>query len=301
LSADRSDHLQSWIEREAAIARIAQKQLFFIGGAPRSGTTWLQHLLDAHPEISCRGEAHFLKYLVEPMGSVMTARRQALEAKNRRVFGEVGGYPLPEAEDFEFLVGSAILLALSQQDGGRDCAVIGEKTPENVFYFPNLKRLFPGAKFIGVVRDPRDSLASAWHFFRGKAQEPDEEAAKIAFIRSAIPSLTRGTRMMLEFPGRYPNDSVIVTYEALSRAPEQVVAGLFRFLGVADAPEIVARCVERASFAAMSGGRPRGIEQHGSFFRKGVTGDWGSTLTSGMADLVMRELGWMYQEFGWPP
>jgi hypothetical protein len=40
---------------EAAIDR----QFFFVIGMPKSGTTWLQLLLDAHPEIQCHGESQF--------------------------------------------------------------------------------------------------------------------------------------------------------------------------------------------------------------------------------------------------
>ena len=290
--------LRSWIDQEAEIARIARKQLFFVGGAPRSGTTWLQHLLDAHPDVSCRGEGHFLKLLVEPMGGLMARRRDALAARNAEVLGEVGGYPLPEAEDFEFLVGSAILQALGRQSDGRACVAIGEKTPENVFYFPNLKRLFPGAKFIGLVRDPRDSLTSAWHYFRRRAGAPDDADEKRAFIKGAIPSLERGVRMMLEYPDRYPGDCAVVTYDALSRDTAGELAGLFRLLGVSDAPEITARCAERASFAVMSG-RAAGIERGDSFFRKGVSGDWTSTFAPEMSCFILRELDWVYRRFGW--
>jgi hypothetical protein len=42
-----------------AVAHVRQKQLFFVGGAPKSGTTWLQLMLNGHPEISCTGEGHF--------------------------------------------------------------------------------------------------------------------------------------------------------------------------------------------------------------------------------------------------
>jgi hypothetical protein len=59
--------LASWREREAEIADLAQRQLFFVGGAPRSGTTWVQHLLNGHPDVSCRGEGHFLQFLAAPM------------------------------------------------------------------------------------------------------------------------------------------------------------------------------------------------------------------------------------------
>src|ERR1700722_16518864 len=46
----------------AEIAALRRKQLFFIGGAAKSGTTWLQLLLDRHPAISCNGEGHFPTY-----------------------------------------------------------------------------------------------------------------------------------------------------------------------------------------------------------------------------------------------
>ncbi|MFP6691035.1 MAG: sulfotransferase, partial [Alphaproteobacteria bacterium] len=37
---------------------VYAKPLFFICGAIKSGTTWLQLMLDAHPDIACRGEGH---------------------------------------------------------------------------------------------------------------------------------------------------------------------------------------------------------------------------------------------------
>ena len=51
--------MQDWNQRNEEIAQLARRQLFFVGGAPRSGTTWLQQLLDCHPDICCRGEGLF--------------------------------------------------------------------------------------------------------------------------------------------------------------------------------------------------------------------------------------------------
>jgi hypothetical protein len=82
-------------------------------------------------------------------------------------------------------------------------------------------------------------------------------------------------------------------------APALVAAQLFRFLGVSDRAEVVAECVARTSFAALSGGRSPGVAQNGTFFRKGVVGDWRSTLTPEMNEMVLRELGWMFTQFGW--
>ena len=38
---------------------LSEKTIFFIIGCPKSGTTWLQRMLDSHPNSICRGEADF--------------------------------------------------------------------------------------------------------------------------------------------------------------------------------------------------------------------------------------------------
>jgi hypothetical protein len=90
-----------------------------------------------------------------------------------------------------------------------------------------------------------------------------------------------------------------VTYEGLLRTPQLIVSNMFRFLSVSDASSVVADCVARTAFAAQTGGRQAGDERRGTFFRKGVAGDWASTLTPEMNQLVLRDLGWMFPHFGW--
>jgi hypothetical protein len=293
--------VESWTERQDKLRRLAGLQLFFVGGAPRSGTTWLQYLLDSHPEVSCRGEALFGKQLAAPLEALMAQRRQALAAKNKAVFRDLGGYPLPAEENAGFLLGTAVLLELEQQSEGKPCRAVGEKTPENVFLFAGLHRLFPDAKLIAIARDPRDVLASAWHYFRKPVAEKADTAAKMAFIGSALPSLDNGARTMLALRKDFPSHCAIVTYERLHAATAPVAAGLFRFLGVSDAEDVVADCVARTSFAAMSGGRAPGQTQEGTFFRSGIVGGWRSTFDEQMNALMLRELGWMYPHFGWTP
>ena len=291
--------VQSWTERQAALADMAGRQLFLVGGAPRSGTTWVQQILDCHPDVSCRGEGFFANHLAAPLEAMMAERGRVLEGKNTALFRHTGGYTLPVAEDTEHLAGTAILLALARQTEGNPCRAVGEKTPENVFYYERFRQLFPTAKFIGVARDPRDVLTSAWHLFQKAPPGQDEAAAKTAFLRNALPSLAAGARTMLALAEHYPADCLVLTYEALLQDPAPLVARLFRLLGVPDTPELVAACLARTDFAAATGGRPRGMEERGAFFRKGVAGDWRSTLTAEMNELVLRELGWMYPSFGW--
>jgi hypothetical protein len=122
--------LASWFEHPDKLLRLARRQLFFVGGAPRSGTTWLQSLLDSHPEISCRGEGLLMKQLAEPLDIMMAARHHALAAKNTSVFRHAEGYKVPEPDDVELLLGTAVLAALERQCAGKPCRAVGEKTPE---------------------------------------------------------------------------------------------------------------------------------------------------------------------------
>jgi len=290
----------AWIARQETILRLAGRQLFFVGGAPRSGTTWLQRLLNCHPEICCHGEGLFQKELAEPLDRLIGARRTAVADKNRTLFGEGDGYPLPDGGDADMLFGTAVLLALAGQPGWEGCRAVGEKTPENVFLFPRLKRLFPGAKFIGIARDPRDVLTSAWHFFRN-ARGGEDEPAKAAFVQRALPSLHEGKRAMLALAERHPEDCRIVTYERLRAETAPIAAELFGLLGVADDDAVVADCVARSSFAALTGGRPAGVAADGAFLRKGVVGEWRTALSPDINAMILRELGWSFPRFGWEP
>jgi Sulfotransferase family len=296
---ERGEATPRWLAYHDQLAALAQRQLFFVGGAPRSGTTWLQQMLDQHPDVSCRGEGLFQEVLAKPLEKMMANRRNLLAGKNAAMFQHTGGYPLPEEDDTEILLGTAILLAFRQQCAGGECRAIGEKTPENVFLFPRLKRLFPGAKFIGIARDPRDSLTSAWHFW-AKARHGDAAAdVKAAFVRASLPAVEAGLRRFQTYAGEYAEDCHIITYEGLHRAPEQTLAALFRFLGVSDRPDITRACIESASFARMTGGRAPGDERDGSFLRKGVVGDWVFTLSPELSDLIAARLDWAFSWLGW--
>ena len=285
-----------WASRHAELARLLERQLFFVDGQPRSGTTWLQQMLDAHPEVSCRGEAQFRDHCAVPLDRAMRQRYAALHERNTTIFAHTGGYPLPDPGDTQFLLGTAILSAFRQQAAGGSVRAIGEKTPGNIFFFPQLRALFPDARLIGIVRDPRDVIASNWHRFQDRPGAT--EADRIAFIRQVLPLAVQWMQAMLAARERYPDHFRLVSYETLHRAPEPALAALFRFLGVSDDAAIVADCVARTSFAVLAG-RPAGVARNGAFFRHGLPGDWPNTLTPEMNDMVLRALGWSFPHFGW--
>ncbi|MHC4428086.1 MAG: sulfotransferase, partial [Planctomycetota bacterium] len=50
----------------AATSVLADRRIFFVLGCQKSGTTWVAGLVDAHPEVCCRGEGH-VSDLIGPM------------------------------------------------------------------------------------------------------------------------------------------------------------------------------------------------------------------------------------------
>jgi len=56
-----------------------------------------------------------------------------------------------------------------------------EKTPGHVFFIPHIKALFPEAKIIHIVRDPRD-MAVGFRNLLAKQGKPDRSAYEIAQV-----------------------------------------------------------------------------------------------------------------------
>jgi hypothetical protein len=269
----------------AEIAALRCKQLFFVGGAPKSGTTWLQILLDRHPEISCNGEGHFPTYLIPRVIGAIDEYNQDIAWKNRTIFGELPGYPQLGEAHIAYFWASAIALQLSAQatDKSRDKAVrlIGEKTPDNVRFFDLLTEAFPSARCIQIVRDGRDCAASGWFHNLRVSQEWTREtfASMDDYLVSLADDWSANVGAGSRFGDSRPELYLAVRYEDLSAEPERELTRIFDFLGVEATPEILAECLEAGAFEALSGGRRRGEEDRSSFFRKGVPGDWRSHFT----------------------
>lgn len=260
----------------ARIGALSAAKIFFIGGSMKSGTTWLQLLLDAHPDIACKGEGHLTDRLAPLLLESLDKHNQQLALKNRTVFGELPGFPLYDRDDFSYLIAAALLLAFAKSDTGTTPRVVGEKTPDNVRNFDVLRAIFPEAKFLNVVRDGRDCAISGWfHNLRSNNDWAREnhpslpEYAKM-FAREWADDIAHAER----FAAASSGTCLTVRYEALLADTKAVLHEVFTFLGVAAGADVIARCRDAAAFERLSAGRARGEENQGSFFRNGTHGNW---------------------------
>ncbi len=148
---------------------------FFVVGCPRSGTTLLQRMLDAHPQLAVSNDTHFI---FEPVTG-LTPLDPAPDAeglirlpltpgvvelvRGYRTFKRLG---LPD-DAVDGAAGLArtytqFLSALYRQFGDHHGKpFVGEKSGRYVNYLPQLHRLFPQARFVHIIRDGRDVALSA--------------------------------------------------------------------------------------------------------------------------------------------
>lgn len=288
-------------ELTGRVAALAGARLFFIGGAPKSGTTWIQLLLDAHPRIVCRGETHAINHLGPLLLDAVGRHNRMLEPKSRVEFAELPRMAMFDEDDTLCLLGGALLLLLGKDLPDPPPLVLGEKTPDHVRCFAVLRAIFPEARFIHVVRDGRDCVVSGWFHSLRQAGRGGDEGPRIPadYVGLCAREWAKDLDDAERFASRHPGVCATVRYEDMLAAPVPTLARLFGFLGLEADEAVAARCHEAACFERLSGGRRRGEARAGSFFRRGVAGDWRGHLPDGLAEAFRREAGGWLDRFGY--
>src|SRR5262249_36267494 len=126
----------------ASISKLRQKQIFFVGGSVKSGTTWVQLLLDAHPSVSCSGEGHFPSHLWQCLKGAMDKHDNVLKTNNEELFTELDEYKRLTQDDFQYIFATCIAVFLLKQSGHKAVRAIGDKTPANIRAFTGLAAVF---------------------------------------------------------------------------------------------------------------------------------------------------------------
>jgi hypothetical protein len=142
---------------------------FFIIGTNRSGTTLLRLILNAHSQIAIPDEVDYFKWVNNNSRCIKHWRHLKISSVQYKEFvakfleSRTNIFPdvniaklkddITEAEQFDFKKPYEMALeALAQSQGKQRW---GEKTPSNLFFIDILSDMFPHAKFIHIVRDPR--------------------------------------------------------------------------------------------------------------------------------------------------
>lgn len=142
--------LQQWFAASDQLQPF--RRLALLGGHPRSGTTLLEQVLDAHPDMVSAEETEIFKhdaYIPLMRGHPDdTAMFDGLAAATP--------HSLRQARQNYF---RSIELSLGSPVAGR---LLIDKNPTYTCLIPALIRIFPEMKFITALRDPRDVVLSCF-------------------------------------------------------------------------------------------------------------------------------------------
>ncbi|MBX3316043.1 MAG: sulfotransferase domain-containing protein [Phycisphaeraceae bacterium] len=266
---------------------------YIVLASAKSGTTWMQRLLSAHPQVHCSESRLFGRYFDKdnPSGPNLTVESYVQNLARHY-------HPPVPAQDtpafYQSLLHNVIDAVAMTARGASGKPIYGEKfTPylsTGLHAVEQLHRYNPDLKLINLVRDGRDVIVSgAAHWSNLQLRTATHERATEIrdslsnrrvlaqpfefFTELWIESATSGLQATAIF-----ESALTVKYEQLLTSPFETAEAVLRFIG-AD-PAHAEQCVESASFRMLSGGRNTGQEDPTSFFRKGVAGDWQSWLTN---------------------
>lgn len=144
----------------------------FLVGAPRSGTTLLQSILGAHPEIQTFPESHFFCGLFpNPIRRHLRATSERWKTCFADFVKEIGQPDRQLAEGIEssrngktIADGFIELLDELTLEAGKQVWV--EKTPNHISFARVIRSYYPDAKLIHLIRPGRDVVASLFDVSR---------------------------------------------------------------------------------------------------------------------------------------
>ena len=207
---------------------------FLILGFPRSGTTLLARLLDAHPEISAPPETHMFS----------AAGRFLAEQTNVEgpPIGVLSGLAFSGIAAGEVIDGLRDILFAFHARIARSKPVWVEKTGTDIFHLENLEQLVSGQmRFICMIRHPLDVIASNLDLAAAMGAQLPELFALTRGVNGPAEGIARAwadrTVALDAFRARHAQDCYSLRYEDLLSDPIGTLTHLLGFIGLDGEPE----------------------------------------------------------------
>ena len=226
--------------------------MIFVVGNSRSGTTMMGRILGKHPSVYTFGELHFFGQLCAPPFSSETRKEEIEKIASQLYCIQQEGYRthgnphrfLNEARTFlEGLTTypetqAALFEAFLRHEAAKNDATIPcDQTPRNVFYIADILELYPKARIINMIRDPRDVLLSQkrkWkRRFLGGSDMPMKETFRdwMNYHPITISHIWRTAVTAAEQFLQHKRVTSIY-FEELLAHPEATVKGVCDFVGI---------------------------------------------------------------------
>lgn len=217
------------LRRTGPIIGGKQPPMPFIVGSPRSGTTLLRLMLDAHPQLSIPPETGFIAVLAGVEGVNYGSFENFWKLLTGHPNSKASPWPdfhlkkklvrdaLEKLHPFDPAEGLRVFYRLYAARFKKNR--YGDKTPLYARCMTGIEALLPEARFIHLVRDGRDAAVSLRKLWFSPGNTLSEQAA---FWRdNVLAAREQGGRV---------KHYLEVSYENLVRDPEQVLREICHFI-----------------------------------------------------------------------
>lgn len=268
-------------------------EMFFIVGRGRSGTTLLNRLLNAHSTVSVAPESLFImntfyKYRDKLWNkSTIDSFSKDIWQERRMQEWNINQEDLrlwlhEHCLDTSFSYACKLVYANHALHSNKPHATLfGDKNPHYSLFTSQLAGLYPKSKFIYLVRDYRDNIAS----YRN-----------VSFDSNNIATLAYRWRFynkcVTDTAQKYPDRFLTIRYEDLTADPESTLSEICSFLGIPFESSMLAQSQETShSQVAWHKNLDTPVNNQ-------QTNKWKQALTikqSGSADTICQPLAQSFQ------
>lgn len=217
VGAWRDDFTRDWVKscKTFEVKPTGTPPVFIIG-FPRSGTTLLDQIMDSHPNLKTVEEKPLIKDLMDDVNGLRNAMESfpdALARLDTKQIADLRKTYFRYAADYVELQPDEILV---------------DKLPLNIVRLPLIWRIFPDAKFIFALRDPRDVCLSCFmQFFKMNAA-----MSNFTTLEQTAHLYNRVMGLWLRYREILPFNSHTVRYESMVADTRNEIQGLLDFLGL---------------------------------------------------------------------
>lgn len=192
----------------------------FVGGAPRSGTTLVQRILLSHPAITGGAEFSNIQEIVKLYNRIIYFHNE----------GRIDN--ITSVDNIKKSFVNFIKNLFYELDKNDEFIYISEKTPSNIDVFNELMDISDNYRFVFVLRNPFDIIASMLEVGKGMKKK---KIKPIYFTRNIINAtnytyncINKGVNLSAKFS----NKVILVKYEDVIINKEREAKKMFEFLNL---------------------------------------------------------------------
>lgn len=213
------DYLAATFDEPEAVSAITPSATtsdrpIFVVGMPRSGTTLVERILCSHADVSSGGELQDFSMLLKQISGA--GGHQVLDVPT-----------LQQAETVDYNLIASAYLQRTAHIGKTKHFV--DKLPFNFFYLPYIRRAFPNAKILCLLRDPLDTCVGNYRQLFS-IQNPHYHYTQT--LEDCADFYQQFSDWVHQWQTVDSDNFLLLRYEALTAEPEKHIPALIEFCGL---------------------------------------------------------------------